>query len=98
MVMNDSLPSWNFTLTELRHASRGRVAAFNCGERVFWSEFFIRRHVDTVIMRNATEVEVEHTNRRWIQPLERRCIASKLSFLNVGLENKPAGGDTPGSE
>ena len=70
MMMYDSLPSQNLTLTELRHASCGRVATFNLGERVFWSELFIRRHVDTVIMRNATEIDVEHTNRRRIHPLE----------------------------
>jgi len=60
--MDDSLQSWNLTLTELWHASCGRVAAFNLGERVFWSKLFIRWHVDTVIMRNATEIDVEHAN------------------------------------
>jgi len=65
--MNDSLPSWNLTLTELWHASCARVTAFDPRECVFWSKLFIRRHVDPVIMRNSAEIEIEHTDRRRIQ-------------------------------
>jgi len=97
VMMDNSLPSWNLTLTELWYASCGCVAAFNHGEHVFWSELFICRHVNGVIMCNAAEIDVEHTNRRRIQTLERRRIASKLSLLNVGLKHESTGGDAPGS-
>jgi len=65
--MNDSLPSWNLTLTELRHASCACVAAFNPRERVLWSKLSMRRHVDPMIMCNLAEIEIEHADRRRIQ-------------------------------
>jgi len=96
--MYDSLPLWNLTLTELPYSSCGSITAFNHRERVLWSELFISRHVDPIIMCNSTEIETEQTNRYRIQTVERRCVASKFLLLYVGLKHEPTGGDAPSPE
>jgi len=63
MVMDNSLPLRNKTLTELWYVSCARITAFNHGEGVFWTEFFVCWHIDAVTMRNATQIDVESTNR-----------------------------------
>jgi len=98
VMVDNSLPLRNETLTELRHASCGCVATFNPGERVFWSELFACRHVDTTAMRNATEIEVEHADRLRIQPFKRGCMAPKVSLLCVGLKCESTVGDAPSPE
>jgi len=98
MMMHDSLPSRNLTLTELWHSSCGGVTRFNRRERVLWSELFISRHVDPVIMCNLAEIEIEQTNQCRVQTIERRCVASEFLLLNVGLKHEPTGGDASSPE
>jgi len=62
MMMNDSPPSRNQTLTELRHASYACVTAFNPRERVVWSKLFVRRHADPVVVCNSAEILTEHAD------------------------------------
>jgi len=96
--MDDSLPLRNLTLTELRHSSCRSITALNCRERVFGSKLFISWHVDAARMCDSATIEIEHADRCWVQTIERRCIASEFSLLNVGLEHKSTGGDATSPE
>jgi len=94
MVMNDSFPSWNLTLTEFWCLSSGSVTAFNHRKRFFWSKFLIGWNIDAVVMCDSTEVDVPLTDCRRIQSFERRCMSSEVAFLNVGLKHEPTRSDT----
>ena len=96
--MDDSLPLWNLTLAELRHSSCRGITTLNCREHVFGSKLFVSRHVDTARMCNSATIEIEHADRCWVQTIERRCVASEFSLLNVGLEHKSTGGDATSPE
>jgi len=98
MMMHDSLPLWNLTLAELWHSSCRGVTALNCRERVFGSKLFASRHVDTACMCDLATIEIEHADQCWVKTIERRCIASEFSLLNVGLEHKSTGGGATSPE
>jgi len=90
IVMNDSFPSWNLTLTEFWYSSSGSITAFNHRKRFFRSKFLTGWNIDAVVMCDLTEVDVPLTDCQRIQSFERRCISSKVAFLNVGLKHEPA--------
>jgi len=98
MVMNDSFPSWNLTLMEFWYSSSGSVSAFNHRKRFFQSKFLIDRNIDAVIMCDLTQIEVPLTDRQRIQSFKRRCMSSKLAFLNVGLKHESTRSDTTCAE
>mgnify|MGYP007080412323 CR=1 FL=1 len=70
MMMNDSFPAWYLTMTEFWDPSCRSVSAFDHRERFLRSKFSVGQKIDTVVMRNSTEVNVEVPNCRGIQPFE----------------------------